>query len=89
MYLVFFSFSYHTLFTLDHEAFVPVHSANAADDIVILVMGPSSVVTVVALQGFRAVGLAGRLTDDLVDLDGGFVPSAVVSLPQPAYVSPY
>lgn len=80
-------FSYHTLFTLDHEAFVPVHSTNATDDIVILVMGPSSVVTVVALQGVRAVGLAGRLADDLVDLDGGFVPGAVVSLPQSAHIS--
>lgn len=79
--------SYHALFTLDHQAFVPVHSADATDDIIVLVMRPPSVVTVVSLQGVRAVGLAGRLAHDLVDLDGSFVPSAVVSLPQAAHVS--
>lgn len=55
-------------------------------------MGPSSVVamvTIVTFQGVWAVGLAGRLTYDLVDLDGSFVSSAVVSFPQPAYISAY
>lgn len=52
-------------------------------------MGPSSVVTMVTFQWVWAVSLAGRLTYDLVDLDSGFVPSAVVSFAQPAYISAY
>lgn len=83
--------SHHALFTLDHEAFVPVHSTNATDDIIVLVVGPSRMVlvAVVAFQRIRAVGLADRLADDLIDLDGSLVPSAVVGLPQTANISAY
>lgn len=83
--------SYHALFTLDHKAFVPVHSTNATDDIIVLVVGPSCMVLVamVTFQRIWAVGLADRLADDLIDLDGSFVSSAVVSFPQPAYISAY
>lgn len=83
--------SYHALFTLDHQAFVPVHSTNATDDIVILVVGPSCmvVVAVVTFQRIGAVGLADRLANDLIDLDGRFVSCAVVSFPQAAYISAY
>lgn len=46
--------SYHALFTLDHEAFVLVHSTDASDDVIVLVVRPrpppSVVVAVVALQ---------------------------------------
>lgn len=84
--------SYHALFTLDHKAFVLVHSTDATDDVVVLVMGPSTSVVVVALvtlQRIRAVGLAGRLAHDLINLDSGFVTSAVVGFPQPAHVPAY
>lgn len=83
--------AYHALLTLDHQAFVLVHSTDATDDIVVLVVGPSSVVVVamVTLQRIRAVGLAGRLTHDLINLHGGFMASAVVGFPQPANVPAY
>ena len=41
--------TYHARFTLDHEALVLVHPADAADDVVVLVVR-AAVVGVVALQ---------------------------------------
>ena len=78
--------TYHARFTLDHEALVLVHPADAADDVVVLVVR-AAVVGVVAIQRIRAVRLAGRLAYDLVDLHGGLVACAVVRLPQPVDVA--
>lgn len=79
--------SHHALLTLDHDAFILVHSTDAPDDVVVLVVGASVVVVaMIALQRVGAVGFAGRLAHDLVDLDGRLVASAVVGFPQPAHV---
>lgn len=81
--------SYHALFTLDHQAFVLVHSTDATDDVVVLVVGPrpsSMVVAMVTLQRIGAVGLAGGLAHDLINLDSSLMASAVVGFPQPTHV---
>lgn len=88
------TFSYHALFTLDHQAFVLVHATDATDDIVVFVVGPKSIPTVmvvamVPLQWIRAVGLAGSLAYNLVNLDSSFMTSAVVGFPQPAHIPAY
>lgn len=83
---------YHALLTLDHQALVLVHAADATDDVVVLVVGaqPASsvvvVATVVPFQQVRAVRLAGRLAHDLVNLDRSLVASTVIGLPQTTHV---
>lgn len=75
---------HHALFTLDHEPLVLVEAADAADDVLILLVP----IVLVAHRGLAAVGLAGRLPHDLVDLRRRLVPGVVVSLAQPAHVPP-
>lgn len=75
---------HHALFTLDHEPLVLVEAADAADDVLVLLVP----VVLVAHRGLAAVGLARRLPHDLVDLGRGLVPGVVVGLAQPAHVPP-
>lgn len=83
--------SYHALFTLDHQAFVLVHSTDATYHIVVLVVGSRSApsMAMVPLQRIRAVSLAGGLAHNLIDLYGCLITSAVVGFPQAAHVPAY
>lgn len=76
--------AHHALFTLDHEPLVLVEAADAADDVLVLLVP----VVLVAHRGLAAVGLARRLPHDLIDLGRGLVPGVVVGLAQPAHVPP-
>lgn len=75
---------HHALFALDHEPFVLVQAADAADHVLVLLVP----VLLLADRGLAAVGFACRLSHDLIDLGGRLVPSAVIGLAEPAHVAP-
>lgn len=86
--------TYHAFLTLDHEPFVLVHATDAADHIIVFVVAAPSVmvmvvVGVVSLQRIRAVGLTGRLTHNLINLDSSLMTRTIVRLPQPAHITTY
>lgn len=77
--------THHAFLTLDHKPLVFVHATDTTDNVVVFVVAAPSfmvvMVGVVSLQRIRAVGFAGRLTHNLVDLYGGFMTRTVVSFP--------